>query len=292
MSKGVLRKTVSMTALFSFIYLAFTGIVMYVIPPGRIAYWADWRIFGMSKTMYTETHTMISMLFLVSMILHIWLNWRLLLSYMRDGSGRFIILTRETIAGILLAAVFVGGTIFMVPPFATVVNKLTDIKEGYGGSLGNPPYPHAELTKLGTFVKRMNIDTAEALSILSREGIRFIPDDTLKTIAEENATDPAHIYALLKQAQKSEPQDVHMYEGVQNGVDMSKYDSMMGTGMGKKTVKDSAGSAGISVDEAIKRLAKYSISAAPDDRLKDLGAKADMVPIDIYIIIDSGVKPE
>jgi hypothetical protein len=83
-----------------------------------------------------------------------------------------------------------------------------------------------------------------------------------------------------------------MYEGVQEGVDMSKYESMMGSGMGKKSIADAAAQVGISVEEALNRLMKYNIEANENDSLKSVGEEAGTMPMDIFIIIDSGVKPE
>jgi hypothetical protein len=187
-----------MASLFSFIYLAFSGIVMYFTPAGRIAYWADWRIFGMNKTMYNQTHITISMLFLVLMVLHLWLNWKPLLSYMKNRSGRLVIFTKETILGFILAVLVVWGTLALVPPFGNILFALDDIKEDYEYSLGNPPYPHAELTTMAAFIKRMKFDEAKAVEILNAEGIKYSMEENLKTIANNNNTDPAHIYALLK----------------------------------------------------------------------------------------------
>lgn len=294
MSKNILRKAVSMASLFSFIYLAFSGIVMYFTPAGRIAYWADWRIFGMNKTMYNQTHITISMLFLVLMVLHLWLNWKPLLSYMKNRSGRLVIFTKETILGFILAVLVVWGTLALVPPFGNILFALDDIKEDYEYSLGNPPYPHAELTTMAAFIKRMKFDEVKAIEILNAEGIKYTMEENLKTIANNNNTDPAHIYALLKptQVEGAEDEPVTMYEGVQEGVDMSKYESMMGSGMGKKSIADAAAQVGISVEEALNRLMKYNIEANENDSLKSVGEEAGTMPMDIFIIIDSGVKPE
>jgi len=283
-----------MASLFSFIYLAFSGIVMYFTPAGRIAYWADWRIFGMNKTMYNQTHIMISMLFLVLMVLHLWLNWKPLISYMKSRSGKLVIFTKETILGFVLAVLVVWGTLALVPPFGNIIFALDDIKEDYEYSLGNPPYPHAELTTMAAFIKRMKFDEVKAVDVLNAEGIKYSMEDNLKTIANNNNTDPAHIYELLKptQAEGAEDEPVIMYEGVQNGVDMSKYEAMMGSGMGKKSVGDVAAQAGISVKEALDRLMKYDIKASEKDSLKSVGGEAGVAPMDIFIIIDSGVKPE
>jgi len=67
---------------------------------------------------------------------------------------------------------------------------------------------------------------------------------------------------------------------------------MMGSGMGKKSVKDAANHAGITVEEALSRLGKYDIKAEAKNSLREVGQNAGVMPMDIFIIIDSGVKPE
>lgn len=72
---------------------------------------------------------------------------------------------------------------------------------------------------------------------------------------------------------------------------MSKYESLTGSGMGKKSISKIAESIGISVDTALERLKKHDIEATAEDKLKDVGGAAGIVPMDVYIIIDSGMKP-
>jgi hypothetical protein len=213
---------------------------------------------------------------------------------MKNRSGRLVIFTKETILGFILAVLVVWGTLALVPPFGNILFALDDIKEDYEYSLGNPPYPHAELTTMAAFIKRMKFDEVKAIEILNAEGIKYTMEENLKTIANNNNTDPAHIYALLKptQVEGAEDEPVTMYEGVQEGVDMSKYESMMGSGMGKKSIADAAAQVGISVEEALNRLMKYNIEANENDSLKSVGEEAGTMPMDIFIIIDSGVKPE
>jgi len=188
MSKGIFRKAVSMTALFSFIYLSFSGIVMYFTPAGRVAYWADWRFFGMNKTMYNQTHTTISLLFLATMVLHIWLNWKPIVNYMKNRSGKMVVFTRETLFGFLLSMVFVVGTLTMSAPFSNVIGFFDDIKMASEERLGNPPYPHAELTTMGAFIARMKFDSEKAIQVLKEAGYRFTMEQTLKAIADKNGT--------------------------------------------------------------------------------------------------------
>jgi len=286
MSKSVLRKAVSMTAMFSFLYLAFSGVVLYFVPQGRIAYWADWRFLGMSKTMYGDTHTTISMLFLLTMVLHIWLNWKPVVNYMKNSSGALVVFTKETVLGLLLAVLFVAGTLMAFSPFSNIMMFLSDYKDDYEYTLGNPPYSHAELATLTAFVARMKLDKAIAFKLLDDEGIKYSENDTLQTIARDNSTKPAEIFEIIKPAKIKNKSN-------SSGVgDTSKYESMMGTGIGKKTVRAVAEKVGISVEEAIKRLRQNGVEAVKSDVLKELAGESGLTPMDIYIIIDSGVKPE
>ena len=45
----MIRKTISLTALLSFILLMLTSIILYIIPAGRVAYWADYHLGGSPK---------------------------------------------------------------------------------------------------------------------------------------------------------------------------------------------------------------------------------------------------
>ncbi len=45
-----MHKITSLTALISFLLLVLNSIVLYITPHGRIAYWADWRFWGLTKT--------------------------------------------------------------------------------------------------------------------------------------------------------------------------------------------------------------------------------------------------
>ena len=45
-----IRRITSLTALLTFILLILTAVILYIVPQGRIAYWANWQLWGLSKT--------------------------------------------------------------------------------------------------------------------------------------------------------------------------------------------------------------------------------------------------
>ncbi|MCK4621505.1 MAG: DUF4405 domain-containing protein [Desulfuromonadales bacterium] len=44
-----MRKITSLIALISFVLLMLTSIILYIVPSGRVAYWAGWRLWALNK---------------------------------------------------------------------------------------------------------------------------------------------------------------------------------------------------------------------------------------------------
>ena len=69
-----IRKISSLTATLSFILMLPTAIILYIVPQGRIAYWADWHLWGLTKTQWGAIHINLGLLFLITLSLHIYYN--------------------------------------------------------------------------------------------------------------------------------------------------------------------------------------------------------------------------
>jgi hypothetical protein len=100
------RKITSLTALLSFIPLFVTSVVLYIIPQGRVAYWADWRLWGLSKTQWGDIHINLGLLFLLSILLHVYYNWRPILNYLKNRARQVRIFTPEFNVALLLTTAF------------------------------------------------------------------------------------------------------------------------------------------------------------------------------------------
>lgn len=70
-----MRKITSLTAALSFMLMVLTSVILYIVPQGRVAYWADWRLWGMSKTDWGNIHINLGLLFLLAGFLHIYYNF-------------------------------------------------------------------------------------------------------------------------------------------------------------------------------------------------------------------------
>ena len=107
-----IRRISSLTVLLSFILLFITIIVLYIVPHGRVAYWADWRLWGLTKEQWGNIHINIGLLFLLSIFLHIYYNWKALLNYLKNKARQLTVLTWDFNAALVLTLIFAIGTYF------------------------------------------------------------------------------------------------------------------------------------------------------------------------------------
>src|SRR6056297_2992323 len=98
-----MRRITSLTALISFVLLILTSLVLYIVPSGRVAYWAGWKLWGLSKEDWGAVHINLGLLLLLSMILHIYYNWTPLTSYMKDKAKQVRVFTLEFNLSLMIA---------------------------------------------------------------------------------------------------------------------------------------------------------------------------------------------
>lgn len=70
-----MRKITSMTLLASLVVVVVNSVVLYIVPEGRIAHWANWTFLGLTKEEWGAQHLTVGTLFLIAGLLHIYYNW-------------------------------------------------------------------------------------------------------------------------------------------------------------------------------------------------------------------------
>ena len=77
-----LRNFISLLITFSGLVMIVSGLVLYVVPEGRVAYWTNWKLFGLTKTAWGSVHTNLSFVFFIALFFHLYYNWRVLKAYL------------------------------------------------------------------------------------------------------------------------------------------------------------------------------------------------------------------
>jgi hypothetical protein len=214
-----IRKLISLIALFSFCVMAFTGIVMFLAPQSRIAYWSGWELFGLSKRDYDAIHSTFMLLFLTSVVWHTVLNWRPLLDYLKNGSRKLIVFSPELLFAIAISLLFLVGTIWRSAPFDQYLGLGSIAKRYWTASLGSPPWTPADATPLARFCHGMEdvelyttqrsvtIDCDEAVAALIQAGINVEdPSQPLDDIAAANGTTPRAIAEVVMSVARPAPE--------------------------------------------------------------------------------------
>lgn len=75
-----------------------TSIILYIVPQGRVAYWSNWQLWGLSKTQWGNIHVNIGILFLIAISFHIYYNWKPILFYLKNPARQLKILQKILIS--------------------------------------------------------------------------------------------------------------------------------------------------------------------------------------------------
>lgn len=275
-----MRKITSMTMVWSLIVLVFNSIVLYVVPEGRIANWADWRFWGLDKHDWSAQHTTVGFLFIFAAMLHIYYNWKPILNYMKDKAKKFKVFTAASSIGLGLTVIFVVGTYLDVPPMSTIVEFSEQIKEGAAQEYGDPPYGQAQSSSLKGFTSRMGLDLNRSMELLRDAGIEVTDDkEMVQDIAERSGNTPQQIYDIIKPAGISPAApgaDTHSEDGADKAMNPPK------SGMGKKTIIQLCEEIGQDCDMIIAGLKQRGMTIDPEQKLKDLAAENGTGPMQIY----------
>ncbi len=267
-----MRKITSLTALTSFFLLVVTSVVLYIVPAGRVAYWADWRLWGMTKTTWGNVHINLGVLFLASILLHTYYNWPAITGYLKDRARRMRVFTPEFSTALAVTAVVTAGTLLLVPPFSWIIAGGEAIKDAGAVKYGEPPYGHAELSGLKTFATRVGIDPAAALEGLRAAGIRVADEkSTLQEIAADNGLTPQQVYLAMR--------------APQNGAKTSASVALPEApppGFGRRTLADICQEYDLNLPTMVRRLADAGIRAAPEKSVRDIADDNGRSPQDLY----------
>ena len=272
-----MKKITSLTLGFSFLIMSYTGIMLYFVPKGRVAYWADWHLFGLSKTQYGDLHTTSMVTFLFFGILHIYYNWKPIVSYLKDTNKKISFTKKEFLIAFGLNIVFVVGTLFMIQPFKAFLDLEASIKDSWTKEYGEPPYGHAEETKLKVFCRKLNIDYNEASKILTSNNIIFKGDETLLEIGKKNNISPSYIHKLINITATTQKATNKF---------STKENSNIPSRLGRKTLQELSDMKKIELDKAISILkAKGLNDVNSDSKIKNIADELDMMPIDVYKLL-------
>jgi len=290
-----IRRVVAFTMLVSFIFLSLSGIMLFFSPQGRIAYWSDWRILGLSKVQFTALHTTFMVLFLAAGIWHIVFNWRPITNYLKDRTKKVRWSTPEFSIAVALCGVFFVGALIGFFPFKQYLDFGEGVKAYWERTSGSPPWPHAELARLDRFCRGMedyerlerqrlvSIDCAEALAALRAAGLD-VEDESqrLIDIANANSTTPQALAEVIVAI--ATPRTAAGDDGM--AVENQGPFTMPYSGLGRLTLREYAEKYGADLDLALSILRGRGMDVDPDKALRSEADRFDTDPAGIIRVLN------
>jgi len=193
------RGFISMLVTFSGLMMIISGIVAYIMPEGRIAYWADWQFLTLGKQQWGTIHTNLSFVFTAATVFHLIYNFKALISYLKDRVKKTYSMRSELVLTLIVIILCTHGSIAGVPPFTTVMDIGSAIKKTwYAGQEVHPPFPHAELLTLKQLTSKMDLSLDGALAFLQEQGFKEVDEKTnLKDLAGRSDSSPMQIFEAM-----------------------------------------------------------------------------------------------
>lgn len=263
--KFTVKKAVSLTLALSFVVMAYTGSMLFLTPKGKIAYWTDWTLLGLSKTQYTDLHITSMFLFLAAGIWHIYYNWKPLVSYLKNSARRMTPLKKEFLIALALNALFVGGTLAHVAPMQNIIDLNTRIKNYWEREKGAPPFGHAEESTVASLAPLIGTDAEGALKRLRNSGLTVEnAGQTLQAVAEQNGVTAQHVYDVMA----PDPKASAAVSPV--------------SGLGRRNLGELASMGQFDLQKALNYLKTQHVDATEQTTMRDAATALNTTPFDLF----------
>lgn len=281
-----MRKITSMTMLVSLLLLLINSVVLYIVPEGRVAYWADWHLVGLSKTEWGDQHITVGVLFLVASVLHIYFNWAPIVAYMKNKAREIKVFTGSFNVAVLITVLVAVGTYYQIPPMSTILTLGETFKHNGSIKYGEPPYGHAELSSIKLFSKKEGLDAEKAVALMREAGLQVEGDkDTIKKIANNNKLTPQQVYEIIKPAKKEVAPAAATVAALETLA--TTFPDHPRPGFGKKSLDEACVELGLDKQMIVSGLNGMGITCDSSMTIKDIGSENGQEPMEIFEAIRS-----
>jgi len=250
--------------------MSWSGFILYVAPPGRIANWGTWKLMLFTKSEWQALHTIFSYIFFILVIVHLFfVNWKTFLTYFKSKLKAGLNRKWELLFAMALTLIIFVGTLRNWTPFGPVMTFGEKVKGGWESKFSSPPILHMELYTLEKLAIEFDTIPIEKLTkSLNESNIKVSRIDiTLKEIANENNTTPAAIYEMLSSKYKKRTGPI---------------EGEVPQGIGKYTVKSTSERSGKDIETLIQILKSKGIEANEETTLRSIADKLGITPREAY----------
>ena len=200
-----LRSFTSFSLVISTLIMSWSGFVLYIAPPGRIANWGTWKLMLFTKAEWQALHIIFSYLFFILVIIHLFfINWKTFLSYFKSKLKAGLNKKWELAAALIVTALIFIGTLSHWTPFGPILNFGEKAKRSWEGNYAAPPTERGNQGQQGigrltlkAAAQRTGKDLGTLINTLKKKGIEADGETSLRTIADKLGVTPGDVYNIL-----------------------------------------------------------------------------------------------
>lgn len=289
-NKQSTRSLIAFIVTWAFGILTITGLVLYVVPQGRVAYWTYWSLVGLSKDQWADVHMMFGGIFILAGIVHLYYNWKPFKKFLAERVKGQLQIKQEFVVAMAFSVLIVVMSVYHIPPVSWVFDLNETLKDSWITSPElEPPFGHAEEVSLAGISRRMGLDLEQAMAALKRKGFQFnSPQESLDKIATANGTTPMAVYEVIRPYEKqAEPLPV---EGLTIAEVEDRY---AGTGLGRKNLSEVCATVKLTITDCSQRLAAKGFEIGVEEQLKQATERYEINPIDVVkMLLVKDYRPE
>lgn len=265
------RRIVSLVTFFSFFGLIVSSIILYVVPEGRVAYWANWKLFMLTKGQWSALHITGGILFLIAAIWHLMLNWKAIVHYMKRKATENAMMPIPVVTALGITIFIYIGTLSQLQPMEQLLVWNERIKTGHAVTYGDPPYGRAELSTVEKIANYVRVDAEEAVERLKAYNLsgEITGNSVLLEIARENNIAPQDIYLMIRKA------------GSEVGI-FAMLPESLPEGTGKRSLRDFCRQYDLPLADTLDKLKTAGITANPDDNFRTIAEMNGKRAKDVY----------
>ncbi len=261
------RAFISILTGFSFFGIATTGVVLFFVPPGRIANWTGWTFLAISKDSWVSLHDWFGIVFIITVVFHLFFNLKPFISYFKNKITKTYSFRSEWIIALVLCVIVSVGTILNITPFSNLMVWNESLKNRWDTPAEQAPIPHAELLtliELANHVSEVDLETMQ--SNLRDKGIAVeSPDMTLGLLAESVSKTPLELYQIA------------LGQTGTGGTSANRF--------GQMNLKQYCEQNNLNIDDVTQKLKNAGFTVKPDMTMREIADSTGAHPSEVRNII-------
>jgi ABC-type Fe3+-siderophore transport system permease subunit len=111
------RALTAVVTAIGFVTMMLSGLVLFIVPSGRIARMIEWSFAGLSREDWISVHIAFAILFVVIGVIHLGFNWRAMRHHLATRLADGVRVRPELVVGLVLSAVLLTAAVERWPPF-------------------------------------------------------------------------------------------------------------------------------------------------------------------------------